>query len=121
MRYAIQDLNNNVIPCGGAHFARWAQRHPDPRIMRVNYAISRVMIADTSLNALLRHPSVMSLKSVTITQFLLCSGEGPSDSAEVTEEEVLGLGRLVRGTKVSVGDRFRARIILHRLASGKFA
>jgi DNA-directed RNA polymerase specialized sigma24 family protein len=34
---------------------------------------------------------------------------------EATEEEVLELGRLVRGTKVSVGDRFRARIILHRL------
>ena len=34
---------------------------------------------------------------------------------EATEEEVLELGRLVRGTKASVGDRFRARIILHRL------
>ena len=34
---------------------------------------------------------------------------------EATEKEVLELGRLVRGTKVSVGDRFRARIILHRL------
>ena len=34
---------------------------------------------------------------------------------EATEEEVLELGRLVRGTKVSVGYRFRARIILHRL------
>jgi hypothetical protein len=33
---------------------------------------------------------------------------------EATEEEILELGRLVRGTKVSVGDRFRARIILHR-------
>ena len=30
---------------------------------------------------------------------------------QATEEEVLELGRLVRGTKVSVGDRFRARII----------
>jgi len=34
---------------------------------------------------------------------------------QATEEEVLELGRLVRGTKVSVGDRFRARIILLRL------
>jgi len=34
---------------------------------------------------------------------------------EATEEEVVELGRLVRGTKVSVGDRFRARIILLRL------
>ena len=34
---------------------------------------------------------------------------------ETTEEEILELGRLVRGIKVSVGDRFRARIILHRL------
>jgi DNA-directed RNA polymerase specialized sigma24 family protein len=34
---------------------------------------------------------------------------------EATEEEVLELGRLVRGTKVTVGDRFRGRIILHRL------
>ena len=34
---------------------------------------------------------------------------------EATEKEVLELGRLVRGTKVSVGYRFRARIILHRL------
>jgi transposase len=34
---------------------------------------------------------------------------------EATEEEALELGRLVRATKVSVGDRFRARIILHRL------
>src|ERR1700741_2073421 len=33
---------------------------------------------------------------------------------QATEEEVLELGRLVRGTKVSVGDRFRARIILLR-------
>ena len=30
---------------------------------------------------------------------------------EATEEEILELGRLVRGTKVSVGDRFRARIV----------
>jgi len=28
---------------------------------------------------------------------------------QATEEEVLELGRLVRGTKVSVGDRFRAQ------------
>jgi transposase len=34
---------------------------------------------------------------------------------QATEEEVLELGRLVRGTKVSVRDRFRARIILQRL------
>src|SRR5467141_2901218 len=34
---------------------------------------------------------------------------------QATEEEVLELGRLVRGTKVSVGNRFRARIILLRL------
>src|ERR1700740_22243 len=34
---------------------------------------------------------------------------------QATEEEVLELGRLARGTKVSVGDRFRARIILLRL------
>src|ERR1700676_4077668 len=34
---------------------------------------------------------------------------------QATDEEVLELGRLVRGTKVSVGDRFRARIILLRL------
>ena len=34
---------------------------------------------------------------------------------EATEEEILELGRLVRGTKVSAGDRFRARIVLHRL------
>src|SRR5258705_2391457 len=34
---------------------------------------------------------------------------------QATEEEVLELGRLVRGTKVSVGDRFRARIVLIRL------
>ena len=34
---------------------------------------------------------------------------------EATEEEIFELGRLVRGTKVSVGDRFRARIVLHRL------
>jgi len=43
MRYAILDLNNNVIPFGGAHFARWAQRHPDPRIMRVNYVFDWVV------------------------------------------------------------------------------
>jgi hypothetical protein len=35
--------------------------------------------------------------------------------ASATEEEVVELGRLVQGTKVSVGDRFRARIILLRL------
>ena len=34
---------------------------------------------------------------------------------QATEEEVLELGRLVRGTKVSVGDRFRAKIVLLRL------
>ena len=34
---------------------------------------------------------------------------------QATEEEVLELGRWARGTKVSVGDRFRARIILLRL------
>ena len=34
---------------------------------------------------------------------------------QATEEEVLELGRLVRSTKVSVRDRFRARIILARL------
>jgi hypothetical protein len=34
---------------------------------------------------------------------------------QATEEEVLELGRLVRGTKVSAGDCFRARIILLRL------
>ena len=34
---------------------------------------------------------------------------------EATEEEILELGRLVRGIKVSVGDRFRATIVLHRL------
>jgi hypothetical protein len=32
---------------------------------------------------------------------------------QATEEEVLELGRLVRGTKVSVGDRFRARMVAH--------
>ena len=35
---------------------------------------------------------------------------------EATEEEILVLGRLVRGIKVSVGDRFNATIVLHRLA-----
>src|SRR6266436_6791237 len=34
---------------------------------------------------------------------------------QATEEEVVELGRWARGTKVSVGDRFRARIILLRL------
>src|ERR1700726_4776821 len=34
---------------------------------------------------------------------------------QATEEEVLELGRLVRGTKASVGDRFRAKIVLLRL------
>jgi hypothetical protein len=35
---------------------------------------------------------------------------------KATEEEVVvELGRLVQGTKVPVGDRFRARIILLRL------
>ena len=34
---------------------------------------------------------------------------------ETPAEEICELGRLVRGTKVSVGDRFRARIALHRL------
>ena len=34
---------------------------------------------------------------------------------QATEEEVLELGRLVRGAKVPVRDRFRARIILLRL------
>jgi hypothetical protein len=34
---------------------------------------------------------------------------------KATEEEVVELGRLVQGTKLSVGDRFRARIILLRL------
>jgi transposase len=34
---------------------------------------------------------------------------------QATEEEVLELGRLVRGGKVSVRDRFRAKIILLRL------
>jgi transposase len=34
---------------------------------------------------------------------------------QATEKEVVELGRLVRGSKVSVGDRFRARIILLRL------
>src|ERR1700739_3672204 len=34
---------------------------------------------------------------------------------QATEEEVLELGRLVRGTKVSGGDGFRARVFLLRL------
>jgi DNA-directed RNA polymerase specialized sigma24 family protein len=34
---------------------------------------------------------------------------------EATEEEVLELSRLARGSKVSVRDRFRANIILLRL------
>src|SRR5260370_1798833 len=39
----------------------------------------------------------------------------PILQVQATEEEVLELGRWARGTKVSVGDRFRARIILLRL------
>jgi transposase len=38
---------------------------------------------------------------------------------EATEEKVIQLGRLVRGTKASLGDCFRATIVLHRL-EGKF-
>jgi transposase-like protein len=34
---------------------------------------------------------------------------------QATDEELLELGRMARGTKISVGDRFRARIILLRL------
>ena len=34
---------------------------------------------------------------------------------EASNEEVAELGRLVRGSKVSVRDRFRANIILRRL------
>jgi hypothetical protein len=34
---------------------------------------------------------------------------------QATDEELLELNRMVRGTKVSVGDRFRAKIILLRL------
>ena len=34
---------------------------------------------------------------------------------QATDEELVELNRMVRGTKVSVGDRFRTRIILLRL------
>jgi DNA-directed RNA polymerase specialized sigma24 family protein len=34
---------------------------------------------------------------------------------QATDEEFVELGRMARGTKVSVGDRFRAKIILLRL------
>ena len=52
----------------------------------------------------------MSLKSVTITRIGYCYEMArPILQLEATEEEVLELGRLVRGTKVSVGDRFRAQ------------
>jgi hypothetical protein len=34
---------------------------------------------------------------------------------QATNEELLELNRMVRGMKVSVGDRFRAKIILIRL------
>jgi hypothetical protein len=34
---------------------------------------------------------------------------------QATDEELVELGRMARGTKVSVGDRFRAEIILLRL------
>jgi hypothetical protein len=34
---------------------------------------------------------------------------------QATDEELLELRRMARGTKVSVGDRFRAEIILLRL------
>jgi transposase len=34
---------------------------------------------------------------------------------QATDEDLLELGRMARGTKVSVGDRFRANIILLRL------
>ena len=34
---------------------------------------------------------------------------------QATDEELVELGRMARGTKVSVGDRFRAKIILLRL------
>jgi hypothetical protein len=37
---------------------------------------------------------------------------------QATAEEVLELARLVRGTKVSIRDRFHARIILARLEGG---
>jgi DNA-directed RNA polymerase specialized sigma24 family protein len=45
----------------------------------------------------------------------LDTAEHLSKQLQATEEEVLELGHLVRSTKVSVGDRFRARIILARL------
>jgi hypothetical protein len=34
---------------------------------------------------------------------------------QAADEELLELGRMARGTEVSVGDRFRAKIILLRL------
>ena len=34
---------------------------------------------------------------------------------QASDEELVELGRMARGTKVSVGDRFRAKIILLRL------
>jgi hypothetical protein len=39
----------------------------------------------------------------------------PIPQLKATEGEVVEFGRLVQGTKISVGDRFRARIILLRV------
>jgi hypothetical protein len=37
MRYVPPDRDNKEIPCKGRHFAQWALRQPNPRIIKADF------------------------------------------------------------------------------------